>query len=49
MKCELILQRVFEKGYLKFELPYDESQRSKLTYVLRECKEKHGDFVKVTF
>lgn len=48
MKAELILQRVFEKGYVKFELPYDEYQRAKLTNVLRECQEKHGDFVKVT-
>jgi hypothetical protein len=48
LKCELILKRVFEKGYIKFELPYEDYLRNKLTYVLGECKEKHGDFVKIT-
>lgn len=48
MKVVLILHRVFEKGYLKFELPYDQAQKEKLTQLVTDCKDKHGDFIKLT-
>lgn len=48
MKVELILHRVFEYGYLKFELPYDQYQMNKLFDVAKECHERHGDNIKVT-
>lgn len=48
MEVKLILHRVFEAGYLKFELPYDPAQMNKLKNIAQECHDRHGDYIMVT-
>lgn len=48
MKVELVLHRVFEKGYLKFEIPLEESLKAKLISIVTKCNQSYGDYIKVT-
>ena len=44
----VILHRASEKGYIKFEAPEDANSRMALYSVLKACKDKNNDYVKVT-
>lgn len=45
--CDIVLKRVFQKGYICFELPTDSALIANLRDVLKLCKDKHNDFVRV--
>ena len=45
--CDVVLKRVFHKGYICFELPTDSALLANLRDVLKLCKDKHNDFVRV--
>lgn len=47
MKTAMVLKRVFEKGYIKFELPTDEAARYAIAQVLTKCRDKNNDYVMV--
>lgn len=42
------LKRVFNKGFLQFELPAGTEAREALTRLLISCRDKNNDFVTVT-
>ena len=45
--CDVVLKRVFYKGYICFELPTDSALLANLRDILKLCKDKHNDFVRV--
>lgn len=47
MKTAMVLKRVFEKGYIKFELPADEAARGAIAQVLTKCRDQNNDYVMV--
>ena len=47
--CDIVLKRVFQKGYICFELPTDSALIANLRDVLKLCKDRHNNFVRVIF
>lgn len=47
--CDIVLKRVFQKGYICFEFPTDSALLANLYNVLKLCKDRHNDFVRVIF
>ena len=48
MKADVVLHRSFQPGRICFDLPDDEAMTELIRQVLRSCKDKYGDFVRVT-
>lgn len=49
MKYTLTLKRVEQKGVISFLPPDDPGQQERLRGILRRCKDKYADYVKLTF
>ena len=49
MKYTITLKRIFKRGYLVFLPPDDLGAQERIKQVLGKCKDKHADFVTVTF
>jgi hypothetical protein len=48
MKYTITLKRVEQKGLISFLAPDGAGEQESLRKVLRACKEKHNDYVKIT-
>ena len=49
MKYTITLKRVEQRGVISFLPPDEEGAQERIKEVLRRCRDKHGDYVKVTF
>ena len=48
-ELKIVLRRINEKGYLKFEIPQEIELQEALRNVLKICRDKYNDFVSLTF
>lgn len=48
-ELKIVLKRINEKGYLKFEIPQEIELQAALRNVLTLCRDKYNDFVSLTF
>ena len=49
MKYTITLKRVEQRGVISFLPPDEEGARERIREVLRRCRDKYSDYVKVTF
>ena len=49
MKYTITLKREFDRGRISFLPPDEEGARERIREVLRRCRDKYADYVKVTF
>lgn len=47
-EVQMTLKRVFQKGFLSFEIPSEPELKSALVTVLSACQKKYNDYVQVT-
>lgn len=48
-EIKIVLKRLNEKGFLKFEIPQEIELQEALRNVLTVCRDKYNDYVSVTF
>lgn len=48
-ELKIVLRRINEKGYIKFEIPQEIELQEALRNVLKLCRDKYNDFVSLTF
>lgn len=48
-ELKIVLRRINEKGYIKFEIPQEIELQEALRNVLKICRDKYNDFVSLTF
>jgi len=48
-ELKIVLRRINEKGYIKFEIPQEIELQEALRNVLTLCRDKYNDFVSLTF
>jgi len=49
MKYTITLKRIVQRGVISFLPPDEEGARERIREVLRRCRDKYSDYVKVTF
>lgn len=47
-ELKIVLKRINEKGYLKFEIPQEIELQEALRNVLKLCRDKYNDYVQMT-